>query len=87
MPSDPNIIYTGETSPNDDLIGKRYIDLHDSGDQVMAVAIVDAIDPDRVVWVHPVDYPQRSWWRNAALLRPLIAAYEFENHKETPDES
>lgn len=75
--TDTRIIYTGEPSPNDDLIGKRYIDTHDSGDQVMEVWIIDALSPASVVWVHPVgEGPQLTWWRDASLLRPLIAAFE-----------
>lgn len=59
-----------------DLLGKRYIDPQDSGDQVMEVWSADYISPGTVVWVRPLGETQRAWWRSAAQIRLRVEAYE-----------
>lgn len=73
----PQLTYTSDKSPNDDIVGKLYIDPEDSGDLLMRVAVIDAAFPDRHVHVQPVgEGPQRIWALNGKILRPLIAAFE-----------
>jgi len=59
--------------PNADLIGQTYRDPIDSGNLVMQVFALDALDP-RFVYVHPAGAFDRIWWRSAQRVRELIAA-------------
>ena len=59
------------TSPNEDLLGKTYVDTKDSGDLIMQVVAIDPLMPDSCVLVSPIGY-DRIWWRNADVVRGLI---------------
>jgi hypothetical protein len=64
--------------PNADLIGKRYIDQADSGDLIMEVFAIDAVDPHNAVCVHPISIiTERAWWRSADRVRELVAATDL----------
>ena len=60
---------------NQDLLGKHYIDPHDSGDLVMEVVGFGPLPND--VLVKPVDI-DRVWPRDAKAVRGLVARYDIE---------
>lgn len=64
------------------LLDRRYVDPHDSGDLVMEVWALDALSPATVIYVRPVLYPDRVWWRSAASVWPLVLQYEAQNQQE-----
>jgi hypothetical protein len=64
-----------------ELVGKKYVDLADSGDLVMEVYAVDP-DFEDVILVRPVnpDY-RRAWQRSGTLIASLVIAHEERKQK------
>lgn len=66
--SNKNEVYLGE-----DLLDRTYVDLHDSGTQVIKIVGTDYLVPGMVICQAPNG---RCWQRPAKLVKPLIEAHE-----------